>query len=146
MVCPNCGSVVEEGGSFCRSCGFNVKNAAQNVNYQQPVYQDPYDHTNEFAADDVAKNKLYASLVYFLGVIGLIVVILLNQTEKSAYLAFHIKQGTRVVVASTICMIIPIIGWLAGLVVFVVSLISGFTTLQGKSKEPALISSFNSLK
>ncbi len=146
MVCPNCGNIVEDGGAFCRTCGFNLKNPVGPAPQYPPVYQDPSDHTNEFAAEDVAKNKLYASLVYFLSVIGLIIVILLNQTEKSAYLAFHIRQGAKLAVASAICMLIPLVGWLAGLVIFVVTLISAFTTLQGKSKEPAIISSFNSLK
>lgn len=146
MVCPKCGSVVEEGASFCRACGFNMQNAAGPVPNYPPVYQDPSDFTNSFAPEDVAKNKLFASLVYFLGVIGLVIAALLNQTEKSDYLAFHIRQGAKLAVASAICMIIPIVGWIAELVIVVVSLISGFTTLQGKSKEPAVISSFNSLK
>lgn len=150
-ICPNCGNAVDEGVAFCRNCGFNLGNAgaqyqqAQYQQYQQPAY-DPTDHTAEFSAEEVSKNKLYAALPYFLGAIGIVIVLLINQKEESAYLLFHVKQGIKIILLSTIAALIPFVGWIAAVVLLVVSLICGFTTLGGKSKEPPIISSFDFLK
>lgn len=144
--CPNCGNVVDEGVAFCRNCGFNLGAGAQQYQqYQQPVYNST-DHTAEFSVDEVAKNKLFAVLPYFLGAIGVVIVLLVNLKEESAYLMFHVRQGVKITILSVFAALIPFVGWIAAVVLLVVSLICGFTTLGGKSKEPPIISSFDFLK
>ena len=39
MICPQCGSTVSDGASFCTNCGAHI--AAQQPRYQQPQYQQP---------------------------------------------------------------------------------------------------------
>ncbi|MBE6783874.1 MAG: hypothetical protein E7536_07660 [Ruminococcaceae bacterium] len=162
-VCPKCGSPIEEGGAFCRNCGFSINNAApqQPPMYQQPAMQqppmyqqtamqqpayDPKDHTAEFDADEVAKNKFYASLAYLLGAVGVVIALLIGQKENSEYLAFHAKQGAKLAAATTLCTLIPVLGWLAAAALFIVSVICFFKTNSGKSVEAPIVSSIELFK
>ncbi|MBP3330591.1 MAG: hypothetical protein J6L89_07140 [Clostridia bacterium] len=143
-ICPNCGNNVDDGVAFCKNCGCNMANQ-QPFQYQQPVY-DQKDHTAEFDAGEVSKNKLFASLPYFLGILGIVIALLINQKEESSYLLFHIKQGVKIAIVSSIAIIIPFVGWFVSVVLFVLALYSGFITLNGKSKEVPIISSIDLLK
>lgn len=121
------------------------QSAYQQMPPQQPAY-DPKDHTAEFAAEEVAKNKFYASLAYLLGAIGVVIALLVGQKENSEYLAFHAKQGAKLAAASTLCTLIPVIGWLAALVLFFVSVVCFFKTNSGKSVEAPIVSSIELFK
>ena len=76
---------------------------------------------NEFDAEDVKQNKIYAMLIYLSGVIGIIIALLVS--KDSAYIKFHVTQYVRFLIAFTLVslaiavlaftVIIPIIGGVA---------------------------------
>ena len=168
-VCPTCGAQLEDTAQFCPNCGYNFGQAApqgapvqqfqQDPNYQQPQYQqpqapvgyDPFDHTSEFDYQDVSENKLFAILMYFTAVIGIIIALLVN--KDSAYLKFHIRQIIKLMIAEFLCvvlMIIPILGWIAAgicsLIITIIWIICLVKTCKGKSVEPAIVRNWNFLK
>ncbi len=161
--CPYCGKPLEE-GEIC-SCPQAQAEAARQAQGQQPTppnyyqqqnqYQqqytqpayDPYDHTAEFDAQDISDNKVFAMLVYLMGIIGIIIALLASQSSR--YAMFHVRQGLKLTVVNTLLgiitllliwtVIVPIAGGIALLVVEVINIICFFQVCTGKAKEPYII-------
>lgn len=81
------------------------------------------------------------ALLSYLTIIGLIVAFVMNNEKKNAFASYHIRQmlGLTVVgLASGFISIIPILGWIAGLVIWVflfINWISGLmNALNGRVK------------
>ena len=120
---------------------------------QQPQYAayDPADHTSEFDPRDIADNKLFAVIPYFLGILAGIVVGI--YVKESPFVKFHIKNAIRLEIATIIALlfaIIPFIGWVVAivlcLILSVISIIAIVWALQGKAKDLPLVSSIGFLK
>lgn len=123
---------------------------------QQPQYRmpDPFDHTAEFTAEDVAANKLYAMLVYVLGAVGIVIALIAG--KDSAYAKFHARQGMKIVLLETICtlattflfwtFLVPIAAAVCLAILFVVRVISFFQVCGGRSVEPYIVRGFSFLK
>ena len=168
-ICPNCNVELSDEAAFCKSCGTQV-GGAQGANPNPPQYNyapayNPYDHTAEFDPKDISDNKVFAMLVYLMGVFGIIIALLAGQ--KSDYVMFHVRQGLKltavsllagiVAALSLVVAIIPILGWLVcGLVwlgylvlscaIFVIQIICFFQICSGKAKEPAIVRNLPFLK
>lgn len=166
-VCPICHSQVSDESNYCTMCGNRLLDDTQPVPYQPPVYQnayqqpvypqpvyDPYDHTAEFEAADVSRNKLYALAMYLLGVVGMIIALL--GAKDSAYVQFHLRQNLKFLIVEAllaicavllaITFIIPILAAVALAVVEVIRVIAFCQVCRGKAKEPAIIRSLGFLK
>ena len=75
-MCPNCRNQIPDEAVYCPICGTGVGTGPQftpqqsfvpDTGYTEPPvyaavvpYVDPYDHTSEFDAADIAENKLFA--------------------------------------------------------------------------------------
>ena len=109
--CTRCGSNMPDGENFCPNCGAPVTPAG--APYQQ-AYVNPSDHTAEFAAEDIARNKNLAALSYLcilFGVIGLI------SEPDSKFIRYHLNQVMVLYVFALLCtvvFIVPILGWIVG--------------------------------
>ena len=76
--CPNCRSQLGDEATFCPMCGVQLPAGAPQPQ-QAPAYQQapqyapyaPYDHTAEFDPKDISDNKVYAMLLYLLGIPGI---------------------------------------------------------------------------
>ncbi len=151
MFCKNCGTQIPEGARNCPSCGTPV---LSQKDYQNPTYFDPYDHTAEFDPTDISENKAYCMLVYLTGVFGIIIALLASNSSR--YTAFHVRQAVKFTVVETLCglitlvlcwtVIVPIVGGIFMLALFVVKVICFFSICSGKAKEPPIIRSFGFLK
>ena len=164
--CTSCGNQLDEGALFCNNCGNAIGEAqqAQSFQAQQPVYQPPvyqpqpvvlpHDHTAEFAQDDVSENKLYAMLIYLLGIAGVIIALIAG--KESPYLAFHVKQGLKItVVTAAAAVFTAATAWIFGItailfsiasvVLAVVKIMCFLKVCEGKSVEPAIIRDFKFL-
>lgn len=116
----------------------------------------PFDHTSEFVAEDVADNKLFALLVYLMDFVGVIVALLAKQSNNSPYLSFHIKQALKITItefvvafiAGVLCWtcIVPIAAGVVALILVVVKIICFVNTCSNKSVEPAIVRGLGFLK
>lgn len=160
--CPKCNAQLNDDAMFCVNCGAQIganPNPQQNA-YAQPMPTAPVvsstDHTAEFSPAEVADNKLFAALIYALSIVGVVIALLANLNNKSAYLKFHIKQGLKlfitnmiVTVASLVLcwtFIVPFAGAICSLIILVVDVICFVQTLRNKSVEPPIISGLGFLK
>lgn len=164
--CPNCNAQLEDNAEFCTKCG--MKQSAQQVppqpnasqfNNQQQYQQytaapDPYDHTSEFSAEDISKNKVLAMTVYLLGVVGIIIALLAG--KDSPYVAFSVRQSLKITVLNallgiigavlSVTFIVPIAAMIGILVLFVVKIITFVQICKGKAVEPCIVRNFGFLK
>lgn len=170
FFCNNCGFSFSEssGGSTQEGTdnisGTNTENTAQQGmngqntqgQYQQNAYRQPYmnydpkDHTGEFDPRDIEDNRLFASLPYFFGILGILAALLV---PESAFTRFHVKAEIKLVIASVIvCLafIVPVLGWIVGgvclTVLAVIKIIAIVWVLQGKAKDLPIISSIGFLR
>ena len=157
--CPNCNAQLDDNAAFCSSCGaqFGAPGQAQGFVNPQPAYApayDPYDHTAEYDPKDISENKVFAMLVYLLDTIGIIIALLASNT--SPYARFHVRQAlkfTVIEILSIIAMlvlcwtiIVPIVGGIFMVVLWVIKIICVFQIAAGKAKEPSIIRSVKFLK
>lgn len=142
------------GGQYQQSQYRQYQNQYQQYQqYQRPV--SPYDHSAEFAAGDIAKNKIFAMLVYLGGLLGIIVALLATSKEKSDYVNFHVRQEIKIFIIEAILAIITVaLSWtevflVAGLVCIAICIVIGIISFvqvcMGKAKEPVIIRRFGFL-
>ncbi len=172
-ICPKCNANLNDETIFCTVCGEAV-NSVKPVQPQptpqqpqgaqpsyaapaQPTYEpavDPFDHTAEFDSKDISDNKVIAMLVYLLGAVGIVIALLFSQ--KSDYVAFHIRQALKFLVVETLVgiltvflcwtFIVPIAASIFLAILLVIKIICFFDICSGKAKEPAIIRELKFLK
>ena len=116
-ICPNCRNQIQDESVYCPVCGSSIGTAPQftpqqsptvtteyTASYTQPPvytsappYVDPFDHTSDFSAADIAENKIYAMAIYLLGPLGIIIALL--AAKDSGSIRFHVLQGLKLTVA-----------------------------------------------
>lgn len=90
---------------------------------------------------DIQENKVMAFLSY----LGILFLIPLLAKKDSPYCQYHAKQGLVLFIAGFIVgfvVWIPIIGWAAGIVLFVLWLMGVINVLSGKTQPIPLIGQF----
>ncbi|MDO4458660.1 MAG: zinc-ribbon domain-containing protein [Clostridia bacterium] len=158
--CTNCGAPVESAQApQAAPAQENVQAPAQpQVNpaaqpvYQQPYYpmvviKDPKDHTDEFTEEDISKNKITAMAAYILGVPGIIIALLAS--SSSEYAAFHVREALKLSIADILLVflsvvlcwtfIVPILGGIASIALFVVKIICFFSVAKGQAKNAPIV-------
>lgn len=120
----------------------------------QSVYVSQTDHTAEFSPKDISDNKVMAMLPYLMGTIGTIIALL--ATRESEYTYFHVRQSLKITVVTMLLgiailflfwtVIVPFLGTICLIILFVIRIICFFQVCSGKAKEPAFISSLGFLK
>ncbi len=164
--CGNCGTKVEDGVKFCPGCGAGIAAQAQpntappqaneQQAYQQQAYQQTYqqappnasagaqqdakDVTYMFDPNDIEKNKAMGILGYLIFFIPLLA------AKDSPYAKFHANQGFLIFLGYILCSvlwIIPILGWIAApicyVVITVLAVMGLIHSLGGKAKRLPII-------
>ena len=161
--CPFCHAELEDSVRFCRACGTaqpgpdyltsgSDYEIPENVTAEPEI--SPYDHTAEYEAADVEQHKLYAMLVYVLGIVGVIVDML--GAKESEYTAFHVRQGLKLIVLDGLIAlvtvplfwtrVVPVLALVCLGVLCVVRVICFVRVCKGKAVEAPIIRNFSFLK
>ena len=140
--CRNCGAQLEENIKFCANCGCEVENVAAAARRT--------DYTAEYDAVDISETK-YLSVFCYLGIVFAIFALVAK--PHSQFVRFHANQAlvhTLLAFACSIVMIIPLLGWIAGIVgyifCFVCMIIGIINCCKGTAKELPIIGKFKLLK
>jgi uncharacterized membrane protein len=101
--------------------------------------------------EDIEKNKINAVLSY-LGIL-IIVPLVSEDAKKSTYAKFHMNQGLVLLIASvalSMIWVVPILGWLigfvGGIVLFVLWIIGIISALQGEMKRVPILGNIELIK
>ena len=145
--CSNCGKELPEGANVCPGCGTAVGGAPA-------VVEADWDHTEEFDAQDISDNKVYALSAYLFSFLGILLCHLL--AKSSDYAQFHAREALKIDVVTVVvyllsCLlcwtcIVPVAGIILIVILFVVRIIAFFQVCKGQAKEPWLIRSIKSLQ
>lgn len=106
MFCQKCGTRIPEGDHYCPTCGEPVGGKTK--------VPDMSDHTAMFTTEDCSRARWLSALCY-LNFIFIIIGLLLEPNSK--FLRYHINQSILLYIlgiASTLVMIVPVVGWIAG--------------------------------
>ncbi len=86
------------------------------------------------------------AIVAHLTLVGWIIALVLNSSEKDDFASFYIRQNLGIIligVAAGIIVVIPILGWLASMVLWIYALvcwiISIIGAIQGEIKEVPIL-------
>ncbi|MCE4565227.1 hypothetical protein INQ51_13000 [Maribellus sp. CM-23] len=77
------------------------------------------------------KTKAIVAHIYW---IGWVIALILNSSDKDELTSFYIRQLLGLFLLSLVLMFIPIIGWLANIVIFVFWIISLIGAINGEQK------------
>ena len=133
--CRNCGAQLEENIKFCANCGCEVENVAAAARRT--------DYTAEYDAVDISETK-YLSVFCYLGIVFAIFALVAK--PHSQFVRFHANQAlvlTLLAFACGIVMIVPFLGWIAGIIgyifCFVCMIIGIINCCKGTAKELPII-------
>ena len=150
-ICPVCQTQNDDAAAFCSKCGYGFN--GQPVP-QPMVYTDPKDHTAEFDPRDISDNKVIAMLLYLSSFLGIIIAALTS--NQSPYVAFHMRQALKFMVAGSLLgilavalcftIIVPIACGIGYVVLFVCKIICFFQICSGKAKEAPIVSGLSFMK
>ncbi len=149
--CPNCNAENEDNSAFCCNCGAPMNGQPA---YCPPVKPNPWDHTADYDADDIADTKLFAMCCYLLSVPGILVALLAR--PKSRYLEYHIRLSLKFMILNIILglimgllawtVVVPIAGAVCMAILLVLRAIVFVDVCRGKAADPWLIRSIPFLK
>jgi uncharacterized membrane protein len=137
------------GQSYGGSNPNNGQNFQNNAQQAFNNFNNTADTTGEYDPNDISANKVMAILAYF----GILVLIPILAAPTSKFARFHSNQGVIVLIVALVGWIlgfVPIIGWLASLIVtlfaVVIAIIGLINAAQGKAKEVPVVGSLRLLK
>ena len=84
-------------------------------------------------------------MVAYLTLIGFIVVLVNGSYKKSDFVRFHLNQALTLFLCSLVA-VIPFVGWIASMAVFVLFVISFLGAINGEKKPAPIVGNFNLIK
>ena len=97
--------------------------------------------------EDIDKNKVNAVLSY-LGIL-IIVPLISDDAKKSPFAKFHLNQGLVLLIAGFVggfVFWIPLLGWIAAIVFFIIWLMGLISAAQGEMKRVPILGNIEILK
>jgi len=93
----------------------------------------------------VSSNAQMIAIVSYLTLIGWVIAFVLYQNDKSELAIYHIRQSLGILILGIVGWVvfwIPIIGWAAGIFLFVLWLMGLIYAAQGEARPIPLIGNF----
>jgi uncharacterized membrane protein len=75
------------------------------------------------------------AIVAHITIIGWIIALVINSNEKDEFASYYIRQLLGIYLAGLILTLIPVIGWIVSIMVFVFWILSLIGSIQGEKKE-----------
>ena len=102
--------------------------------------EDAKEATKEFVEDakDTLSDGKTIAIIAHLTIIGFIIALVMNSSNRTEFGSFYIRQTLGIFLLSLV-WIIPVIGWIAGLLVFVLWIVSLVGALGGNQKPVFLL-------
>ena len=119
----------------------NAQQASENIANAVNNFNNTTDTTGDYDSSDIEENKIFAILAY----IGILWLVGLLAAKDSKFARFHVNQGIVLFIAALLS-VIPIIGWIWSMVVFVFAIIGIVNAATGKAKELPLIGGIRIIK
>lgn len=119
----------------------NAQQASENIANAVNNFNNTTDTTSDYDTADIEENKIFAILAY----IGILWLVGLLAAKDSKFARFHVNQGIVLFIAALLS-VIPIIGWIWSMVVFVFAIIGIVNAATGKAKELPLIGGIKIIK
>lgn len=82
------------------------------------------------------------AIVAHITIIGWIIALVINSNEKDEFASYYIRQLLGIYLLGLVLTFIPIIGWLASIVVLVFWILSLIGAIQGEIKETPLVGKY----
>ncbi|HDR52770.1 MAG TPA: hypothetical protein ENN90_14325 [Mariniphaga anaerophila] len=82
------------------------------------------------------------AIVAHITFIGWIIALVLNSSEKDEFASFYIRQLLGLYLLNLVLWIIPIVGWILNIVVFVFWILSLIGSIQGEKKETPVVGKY----
>lgn len=92
-----------------------------------------------------ADNDKTMSIVAYLGILGIVVVLVTGAHQKSEDVKFHLNQAITLAICSAIAFI-PFVGWVAAIGVFALWVICFIAAINGEKKTAPIVGNFNLIK
>lgn len=106
--CMKCGTEIKDGIAFCPECGTPMLKSAEKLSR----HMISRDHTDEFEAEDISNNKVWAMLAYLFGIIGVLLALIAG--TMSPYARFHATQSVKIFIVTSLGTLA--IGIVAGII------------------------------
>ncbi len=119
----------------------DAQQASENIAEAVNNFNNTADTTGEYDQADIEANKIYAILAY----IGILWLVGLLAAKDSKFTRFHVNQGIILFIAELLT-VIPVIGWIWAIVVFVFAILGIVNAASGKAKEVPLIGGIRIIK
>jgi uncharacterized membrane protein len=126
-----------------------VRKAAQKA---EEIGQEAKEKAREFAEEAKEKSKEFTedakevlgdgknvAIIAHLTLIGWIIALIMNSNNKNEFASFYIRQVLGIMLVAIIVSWIPIIGWLAGILCFVLWIMSLVAAIGGEMKTVFLL-------
>jgi uncharacterized membrane protein len=126
-----------------------VRKAAQKA---EEIGQEAKEKAREFAEEAKEKSKEFTedakevlgdgknvAIIAHLTLIGWIIALIMNSNNKNEFASFYIRQVLGIMLVAIIVSWIPIIGWLAGILCFVLWIMSLVSAIGGEMKTVFLL-------
>lgn len=82
------------------------------------------------------------AIVAHITIIGWIIALVLNSSDKDEFASYYIRQLLGIYLLGLVLSFIPVIGWLASVIVLVFWILSLIGAIQGEKKETPLVGNY----
>jgi uncharacterized membrane protein len=105
-----------------------------NKTEQQAISQ-ATDYYAESSNNEVCNMNKMVAILGYVTLLGWLIAILFYDKHKSNYTTFHLRQSLGLIITGGILALIPLIGWLMNIGVFLVWLYAIYHATQGKQEK-----------
>lgn len=91
--------------------------------------------------DVCVTNKMVAILGY-VTLLGWLIAILLHDKHKSSFTTFHLRQSLGLIITGGLLALIPLVGWLLNIAVFLVWIYALYYAVQGLQEKAPFLGDF----